>query len=138
MQLFTQASRLAFADRMKYLGDPDVINVPVRGLIDHGYLAQRSALIDPKKDMGTAAAGTPPDKRADYAPQKSEQLPGTSHLSAVDDRGQVVSMTMTIEFAFGSEIMANGFLLNNELTDFSFIPCWTAAVANAPAPASGR
>ena len=135
VHLFTQASRLAFADRMKYLGDPDVINVPVRGLIDHGYLAQRSALIDPAKDMGTAAAGTPPQQHADYAPQKSEQLPGTSHLSAVDDKGMVVSMTMTIEFAFGSEIMANGFLLNNELTDFSFNPVLDGKpVANAAGP----
>ena len=58
-------------------------------------------------------------KRADYAPQRTPQLPGTSHLSIVDDCGQVVSMTTTIEFAFGSEMMAKGFFLNNELTDFS-------------------
>jgi gamma-glutamyltranspeptidase/glutathione hydrolase len=135
VHLFTQASRLAFADRAMYLGDPDVINVPVRGLLDRGYLAQRSALIDPAKDMGTAQAGTPPDKRADYAPQTSEQLPGTSHLSVVDGGGQVVSMTTTIEFAFGSEVMANGFLLNNELTDFSFDPSRDGKpVANAPGP----
>ncbi len=135
VHLFTQASRLAFADRATYLGDPDVINVPVRGLLDPGYLAQRSALIDPTKDMGQASAGTPPDKRADYAPQRSAQLPGTSHLSVVDDRGQVVAMTTTIEFAFGSETMANGFLLNNELTDFSFDPVLNGKpVANAPGP----
>ncbi len=135
VHLFTQASRLAFADRAMYLGDPDVINVPVRGLLDSAYLAQRSVLIDPAKDMGLAEAGTPPDKRADYAPQKSEQLPGTSHLSVVDDRGQVVSMTTTIEFAFGSETMANGFFLNNELTDFSFDPVRDGKpVANAPGP----
>ncbi len=135
VHLFTQASRLAFADRAMYLGDPDVVNVPIRGLIDRGYLTQRSALIDPKKDMGTASAGTPPDKRADYAPQRSQQLPGTSHLSVVDDRGQVVTMTMTVEFVFGSEVMANGFFLNNELTDFSFDPMLNGKpVANAPAP----
>ncbi|HXC54319.1 MAG TPA: gamma-glutamyltransferase [Rhizomicrobium sp.] len=135
VHLFTQASRLAFADRAMYLGDPDVINVPIRGLIDRGYLAQRAMLIDPAKDMGTAAAGTPPDKRADYAPQRTQQLPGTSHLSAVDDRGQVVAMTMTVEFVFGSEIMANGFFLNNELTDFSFEPVRDGKpIANAPAP----
>jgi gamma-glutamyltranspeptidase/glutathione hydrolase len=135
VHLFTQASRLAFADRAKYLGDPDVINVPVRGLIDRGYLAQRSALIDPAKDMGTATAGNPPDKRADYAPQRSTQLPGTSHLSAVDDKGMVVSMTMTIETAFGCQVMANGFLLNNELTDFSLDPVLDGKpVANAPGP----
>jgi gamma-glutamyltranspeptidase/glutathione hydrolase len=135
VHLFSQASRLAFADRAMYLADPDVINVPIKGLIDRAYLAQRSALIDPGKDMGTATAGTPPDKRAEYAPQTSQQLPGTSHLSVVDDRGQVVAMTMTIEFTFGSEIMANGFFLNNELTDFSFDPMRDGKpVANAPAP----
>ncbi|MEJ0028029.1 MAG: gamma-glutamyltransferase [Rhizomicrobium sp.] len=135
VHLFTQASRLAFADRATYLGDPDVIAVPLRGLTDPAYLAQRSALIDPKKDMGQASAGTPPDKRADYAPQRSVQLPGTSHLSVVDDRGQVAAMTTTIEFAFGSQTMANGFLLNNELTDFSFDPVLNGKpVANAPGP----
>jgi gamma-glutamyltranspeptidase/glutathione hydrolase len=135
VHLFTQASRLAFADRATYLADPDVINVPVRGLLDRTYLAQRSALIDPTKDMGQASAGNPPDKRADYAPQRSAQLPGTSHLSVVDDRGMVVAMTTTIESAFGSEVMANGFLLNNELTDFSFDPVLNGKpVANAPAP----
>ncbi|MEI9886330.1 MAG: gamma-glutamyltransferase [Rhizomicrobium sp.] len=135
VHLFTQASRLAFADRAMYLGDPDVINVPLRGLTDRGYLKARSALIDPARDMGMASAGTPADKRADYAPQRSRQLPGTSHLAAVDDGGQVVSLTMTIEFAFGSETMANGFLLNNELTDFSFEPVRDGKpVANAPAP----
>lgn len=135
VHLFTQASRLAFADRAMYLGDPDVIHVPVAGLLDKGYLAQRSALIDPMKDMGTAIAGTPPQKHAEFAPQKSQQLPGTSHLSAVDDHGQVVSMTMTVEFVFGSEVMANGFFLNNELTDFSFDPTRDGKpVANAPAP----
>ncbi len=135
VHLFTQASRLAFADRGEYLGDPAVVNVPVNGLLNRAYIAQRSKLIDPAKDMGTATAGTPPDKRADYAPQTSQQLPGTSHLSAVDDHGEVVAMTMTIEFAFGSEVMANGFLLNNELTDFSFDPVLDGKpVANAPGP----
>lgn len=135
VHLFTQASRLAFADRAMYLGDPSVVNVPVEGLLDHGYLAQRSALIDPAKDMGPAAAGTPPQKHAEYAPQRTQQLPGTSHLSVVDDRGQVVAMTMTVEFVFGSETMANGFFLNNELTDFSFEPVRDGKpVANAPAP----
>jgi gamma-glutamyltranspeptidase/glutathione hydrolase len=135
VHLFTQASRLAFADRAMYLADPDVINVPVAGLIDRTYLAQRSAAIDPMKDMATAQAGTPPQKHARYAPQRTPQLPGTSHLSVVDDHGEVVSMTMTVEFVFGSEIMANGFFLNNELTDFSFEPVRDGKpVANSPAP----
>jgi gamma-glutamyltranspeptidase/glutathione hydrolase len=135
VHLFTQASRLAFADRAMYLGDPDIIRVPVAGLLDKTYLQQRSALIDPAKDMGTALAGTPPQKHAQFAPQRTPQLPGTSHLSVVDDRGQVVSMTMTVEFVFGSEVMANGFFLNNELTDFSFEPVRDGKpVANAPGP----
>ncbi len=133
--LFAEASRLAFADRAMYLADPDAVNVPVSGLIDRGYLAERSKLIDPAKDMGTAAAGTPPTKHAEFAPQRTPQLPGTSHLSVVDDHGMVVSMTMTVEFVFGSEIMANGFFLNNELTDFSFEPVRDGKpVANSPAP----
>jgi len=135
VHLASEAERLAFADRAKYLGDPDVINVPVSGLIDKTYLADRSKLIDENHDMGTATAGTPPMKRADYAPQRTPQLPGTSHLSIVDDNGQVVSMTTTIEFAFGSEMMAAGFLLNNELTDFSFEAERDGKpVANAPGP----
>ena len=135
VHLFTQASRLAFADRAMFLADPDVVHVPVAGLLDKGYLAQRSALIDPSKDMGTAIAGEPPQKHAEFSPQRTQQLPGTSHLSVVDDRGEVVSMTMTVEFVFGSEIMANGFFLNNELTDFSFEPTRDGRpVANAPAP----
>ncbi|HEY1706800.1 MAG TPA: gamma-glutamyltransferase [Rhizomicrobium sp.] len=133
--LFTQASRLAFADRALYLADPDAVNVPVEGLLDRGYLADRSKLIDPAKDMGTAKAGTPPEKHAEFAPQRTPQLPGTSHLSVVDDEGEAVSMTMTVEYIFGSEIMADGFMLNNELTDFSFEPVRDGKpVANAPAP----
>jgi len=134
-QLFTQASRLAFADRAKYLGDMSFVEVPLAGLLDRSYLAQRSALIDPKRDMGEAQAGTPPEKHAEYAPQRTPQLPGTSHLSVVDDSGEAVSMTTTVEFVFGSEVMAKGFFLNNELTDFSFEPTRDGVpVANAPAP----
>lgn len=133
--LFTQASRLAFADRAKYLGDTSFVSVPIEGLLDPTYLAQRSLLIDPKKDMGKAEAGNPPEKHAEYAPQRTAQLPGTSHMSIVDDFGEVVSMTTTVEFVFGSEVMAKGFFLNNELTDFSFEPERDGVpVANAPAP----
>jgi gamma-glutamyltranspeptidase / glutathione hydrolase len=136
IHLFAQASRLAFADRAKYLGDPDVIHVPLSGLVDAGYLGDRSKLIDPAHDMGLAQAGTPPSKRAEiFAPQRTPQLPGTSHLSVVDDKGEVVSMTTTVEFVFGSEMMAKGFFLNNQLTDFSFEPEIAGVpVANAPAP----
>jgi gamma-glutamyltranspeptidase/glutathione hydrolase len=135
--LFTQASRLAFADRAKYLGDPDFISVPVDGLTDSFYLADRAKLIDPAKDMGQAQAGVPPVKHAerDFAPQRTDQLPGTSHMSIVDDRGEAVAMTATVEFILGSEMMARGFVLNNQLTDFSFDPVIDGKpVANAPGP----
>ncbi|HTQ15186.1 MAG TPA: gamma-glutamyltransferase [Rhizomicrobium sp.] len=133
--LFAEASRLAFADRAKYIADADVVSVPVNGLLDRDYLHQRALLIDPAHDMGKAEAGNPPMKKAEYAPQRTRQLPGTSHMSIVDRDGEVVSMTTTVEFVFGSEMMAKGFFLNNQLTDFSFeaerdgVP-----VANAPAP----
>jgi gamma-glutamyltranspeptidase/glutathione hydrolase len=135
VHLITQAERLAFADRTQYLGDPDAIHVPVAALLDRAYLRQRSSLIEVGRDMGTAQPGTPPLTHSPYAPQRSRQLPGTSHLSIVDDSGEVVSMTTTIEFEFGSEMMAKGFFLNNELTDFSFEPVRDGkAVANAPGP----
>jgi gamma-glutamyltranspeptidase/glutathione hydrolase len=135
IHLFTQASRLAFADRAMYVADPDVVHVPVTELLDKTYLAQRTALIDSAHDMGIAQAGTPPMKHAEFAPQRTPQLPGTSHLSVVDNRGEVVSMTTTIEFVLGSEVMAKGFFLNNELTDFSFEAVHDGKpVANAPGP----
>ncbi len=137
LHLFAEASRLAFADRAMYIADPDAIAVPVAGLLDPRYLQGRAALIDSGRDMGTARAGTPPVEHAwlDFAPQRTPQIPGTSHLSVVDANGQVVSMTTTIEAPFGAEIMAKGFLLNNELTDFSFEPMRDGKpVANAPAP----
>jgi gamma-glutamyltranspeptidase/glutathione hydrolase len=137
IHLFSEASRLAFADRSMWLADPDSVHVPVSGLLDRAYLESRSALINPQHDMGTASAGEPPMKHAglDFAPQRSPQLPGTSHMSIVDDRGEVVSMTTTVEYIFGSEMMAKGFFLNNQLTDFSFEPVRDGKpVANAPAP----
>ena len=136
--LFAEASRLAYADRAKYLADPAFIHVPVAGLIDKNYIASRAALIDPAKDMGTAEAGNPPDeKHAQLAPQVSPVLHGTSHMTIVDDAGDVVAMTTSVETVFGAEIMAKnyGFILNNTLTDFSFQPVRDGLpVANAPAP----
>ena len=86
--------------------------------------------------MGTAHGRHPAaSSMRDYAPQRIRQLPGTSHMSIVDDNGEVVSMTTTVEFVFGSEMMAKGFFLNNQLTDFSFEPELDGEpVANAPAP----
>jgi gamma-glutamyltranspeptidase/glutathione hydrolase len=138
VHLISEASRLAYADRERWLGDADFVAVPLPGLLDRAYLDARSRLIDPMHAMGIAAAGTPLMQKGetlDYAPMRPQIEQGTSHLAVVDDRGEVVSMTMSIEAAFGAQISAGGFLLNNELTDFSFEPIIDGKpVANAPAP----
>ena len=121
LHLFTEASRLAYADRSVYIADPDFAKLP-QTLLDPGYLRQRARLIDPQKSMGAATPGTPPGPTQSWAPDRSPELPSTSHVVAVDVRGKAVSMTASIESAFGSRIMVRGFLLNNELTDFSFVP----------------
>ncbi len=132
--LFTQASRLAYADRAKYVGDPAFVDVPIAGLLDKNYIASRAALIDPRKDMGTAQPGNPPQKHAEYAPQRSPVLHGTSHMTIVDKTGMVIAMTTSVESVFGSEVMVKGFFLNNTLTDFSLDPMLDGKpVANAPA-----
>jgi gamma-glutamyltranspeptidase/glutathione hydrolase len=131
--LIGEAMTLAYADREKYLGDQDFVKVPVAGLLDKGYIASRSALISPKKALLKYEAGTPPgaDKRT---PAVSGEVAGTTHFVAVDRRGNVASMTSTIEGPFGSQLIANGYFLNNELTDFTFAPEKDGApVANAPA-----
>jgi len=136
VHLVSEASRLAYADRDRWLGDPDFVSVPLQGLLDRGYVEMRSRLIDPQRSMGTARAGMPPVRQGaliDYAPQPPQIEMGTSHLSVVDERGQVVSMTTTIEAGFGAQITAGGFVLNNELTDFTFEPVLDGRpVANAP------
>ena len=138
VHLVSEASRLAYADRDRWLGDPDVVSVPLPGLLDRGYVERRSRLIERERAMGTAQAGTPPVRQGailDYAPLAPQIEMGTSHLSVVDERGQVVSMTTTIEAGFGSHLAAGGFVLNNELTDFAFEPVIDGRpVANAPAP----
>ncbi len=120
--LFSEAGRLAFADRGMYLADPDFVAVPVAGLIDRGYLAQRSQLIDPRQSMSKAQAGIPPGANAGQGRDHAIERPGTSHIVAVDGFGHALSMTSSIEDQFGSRLMVRGFLLNNQLTDFSFNP----------------
>jgi gamma-glutamyltranspeptidase/glutathione hydrolase len=138
VHLMSEASRLAYADRARWLGDADFVAVPLPGLLDRAYLDTRSRLIDPMRAMGVAPAGIPLMQKGeipDYAPMRPQIEQGTSHLAVVDDSGEVVSMTMSIEAAFGAQIAAGGFLLNNELTDFSFEPIIDGKpVANAPAP----
>lgn len=118
-----ESGRLAFADRGQYLADPDFVSVPVEGLLDAGYLKSRAALADPAKSMGTAKPGDPPRKKAGlFAPSDGIEF-GTSHISIIDRFGSAVSMTTSIEDAFGARLMTkSGFLLNNQLTDFSFLP----------------
>jgi gamma-glutamyltranspeptidase/glutathione hydrolase len=120
--LLAEAGRLAFADRNLYLADDDFVRVPVRGLLDPGYLAGRAALIAADRAMPTPAAGDPPFREGRAAPQTAEHGAGTSHIVAFDGFGNAVSVTPTIEAAMGSRIFVRGFLLNNQLTDFAFLP----------------
>ena len=118
--LYIEAAKLAYADRGMYMADADFVDMPA-GLLNKDYLASRAALIDPAKTMGKATAGTPPwDEAKLYAPDTQLERPGTSHFSIIDRYGNMVSITTTIETGFGSRVMTHGFLLNNELTDFSF------------------
>ncbi len=120
VHLFTQSSRLAFADRNKYVADSDFVTVPTDELLSKDYLAMRSSMIDPTKDMGKAIAGKV--QQLAYANDNALELPSTSHISVVDSDGNAISMTSSIEMGFGSAVMVNGFLLNNQLTDFSLAP----------------
>jgi gamma-glutamyltranspeptidase / glutathione hydrolase len=119
--LLGQAMQLAYADREKYLGDSDFVDVPVSGMLDPVYLAERSALIDPDKARTDYPAGNPPGA-APRTAAISGEVSGTTHFAAVDAEGNVANMTSTIEGAFGSQLIAGGFFLNNELTDFTFAP----------------
>ncbi|AOO79811.1 gamma-glutamyltransferase [Bosea vaviloviae] len=120
---FSEAGRLAFADRALYLADPAFLSVPVSGLIDRDYIRSRAGLVSPEKSMGRATAGDPPHKRAQLLAPSDGVEHGTSHISVIDANGDAVAMTTTIEDGFGSRLMSKGgFLLNNELTDFSFAP----------------
>ncbi len=122
LHLIGEAEKLAYADRNRYMADPDFIPQP-KGFLDPGYLAKRSALIDSKRAVKKALPGQPPLAiKSDYGIDHTVELGGTSHISIVDKQGNVVSMTSSIEGAFGSGQMTNGFLLNNQLTDFSFKP----------------
>ena len=130
LHTYMEASRLAFADRAQYLGDPDFVPAPGgdwRSLLDPVYLDARARLIHAQR-APTAPAGVPGPVRTSFAPMAEQIEYGTSHISIVDAEGRAVSMTTTIEDAFGARQMVRGFLLNNELSDFSF----------APADATGR
>ncbi len=121
--LIAESQRLAYADRARYAADADFVAVPVAGMIDRKYLAARSALIDPARTIPKAVAGTPPgSEKLTFAPSPQLEEYGTSHFSVVDRAGNAVSYTSTIESSFGSGLMAGGYFLNNELTDFDMNP----------------
>ncbi|MES2677664.1 MAG: gamma-glutamyltransferase [Pseudomonadota bacterium] len=121
VHLISEATRLGYADRNKYVAD--VADVPVDKMLDKEYLKQRAALIDLKKAMSEAKAGEFADVKTSYKiDKKAVELPSTTHLSVVDSEGNAVAMTSSIEYYFGSVLNVDGFVLNNQLTDFSFVP----------------
>jgi gamma-glutamyltranspeptidase / glutathione hydrolase len=122
VHLFSEAGRLAYADRAEYLGDPAFVSVPTAKLLDSHYLDTRAKLIG-ERSMRVVLPG-------------DTEAPGTSHLTIVDAEGNVASMTTTIEATFGSRIMVRGFLLNNELTDFDFTPGTANEIAPGKRPRS--
>ncbi len=120
VHLFAEAARLAYADRARYVADPAFAEVPVQGLLESRYLRARADLVG-ARSIGSARPGRP-DGAPDAAPAAETASSGTSHVSIVDSRGDAVAMTSSIENAFGSRIFVRGFLLNNQLTDFAFVP----------------
>ncbi len=137
IHLISEASRLAFADRNFYVADPDFVSVPIDGLLDPDYLQGRSQEISAVHSMGKASPGVPPRvvPRLQSADSGNQRPTSTSHISIVDAWGNAVSMTTSIGMAFGSRIMVRGFMLNDELTDFSPNPVLDGLpVANRPGP----
>lgn len=136
VHLIAEASRLAFADRDTYIADPAFIPVPAAGMLDSGYLKLRAREISPARSLGTAFPGMPGTSGAwNFAPDPARTGVSTTHLAVIDKDGNAVSLTASIEGPFGSHMMVRGFLLNNQLTDFSFAPVRGGApVANAVEP----
>jgi gamma-glutamyltranspeptidase/glutathione hydrolase len=123
IHLIAEAGRLAFADRGKYVADTDFVPLPggsIDALVDKRYLAARGELIG-ERSMGRAAAGEPLGIKLARGMDRAPELQSTSHLSIVDAQGHAVAMTTSVENAFGSRLMVRGFMLNNQLTDFSFV-----------------
>ncbi len=117
---FIEASRLGYADRDQYVADDRFVNVPINGMLDKGYLAERSRLIQSDLVLAKVTAGVP-EGAGQAGKDATPDSPGTSHFSILDSYGNVVSMTTTVEAGFGSQRMAAGMMLNNQLTDFSFV-----------------
>jgi len=122
INLISEASAMAFADRGLYLADSDFVDVPMQAMLSAPYIARRSALIEAGKTNIPYDAGDPAKRANLLTPDDAIELPSTSHFSIVDAEGNAVSMTTSVENVFGSRLMAGGFILNNQLTDFSFRP----------------
>jgi len=147
LHLYTEAARLAFADRAQYVADPDFVAAPAgswQSLLEPGYLAERARLIGPTS-MKVGKPGTPGVTKTAYAAMPDQAEHGTSHISIVDATGQALAMTTTIEDGFGARLMVNtggarsgGFLLNNELTDFSLVPSDAAGLPVANRVEGGK
>ena len=131
---FIEASFLGYADRSHFVADPKFVDVPITEMLDTDYLKSRAALIKPNTALGEYSAGDPAvfTRGSDATPDS----PGTSHFTIIDNDGLVVSMTTTVEAPLGSQRMVKGFMLNNQLTDFSFksVDDNGNPIANAPAP----
>jgi len=134
---FIEAQRLAYADRDMYVADDRFVQVPLEGLLDAGYLRSRATLVTAERALPKVEAGNPPGATRS-APDDTGGTTGTSHFVVVDNAGNVVSMTTTVESVFGSQRMAGGFFLNNQLTDFSFRPVDDAGRPIANAVAAGK
>ena len=135
VHLLSEAGRLAYADRERYVADDRFVSVPVAGLIDRDYNHRRGELIRREKSMGRADAGEPAGVKTAVTEGEALERPGTSHFSIVDRWGNAVSMTTSVESVFGSRLFVHGFFLNNQLTDFSLVPVKDGvAVANAVYP----
>ena len=134
LHLLAEAQRVAFADRDAWLADPAFARIPP-GLLDAEYVKARAAQITLPRALGHVEPGRPLGARTDVTRGRSPELPSTSHFTIVDRAGNIACMTSSIEFAFGAHVMVDGFLLNNQLTDFSFRPEHAGrALANAVAP----
>lgn len=134
---FAEASRLMYADRDRYVGDPAFVAVPVTGMLDRAYVAGRAKLIGERAGPAPAA-GNPPGANADAGADRTLEPTGTSHFVIGDAHGNVVSMTTTVESIFGSGRMVDGFFLNNQMTDFSFSPRDATGRPAANAVAAGK
>ncbi|USG61768.1 gamma-glutamyltransferase [Sneathiella marina] len=122
IHLISQASALAFADRNKYLGDADYVDIPASEMLSETYISSQAKRVAPAVSQIPFTAGRPSEKQGSLSIDNAIELPSTSHFSIIDQEGNAVSMTTSVENVFGSRLMVDGFILNNQLTDFSFNP----------------